>query len=282
MRRPAVCRQSLSGSFAVVCACRRTTEGCPVGRVESSGPRLVAFFALMYFAALRPEEAVSFREIDAVLPADGWGEIHLSRSTPDVGRDWTDNGAARDVRQLKHRGRGEVRIAPCPPELTAILRAHIDRTASRPTVVSSEAFGAGSSPGRRTTARGSGPGKPLSRLPSPHQRSRAPRTPCGTPASPRGSTAAWRPLRWPSGPGIRSTSCSGSMRSAGRPGRRGPEAGTGRARRAAHLTLVRGHGTGTVTGTIRARIAATARPRPDSVGHNKIGPSPVSAGEGPI
>ena len=25
------------------------------------------------------------------------------------------------------RGRGDVRIVPCPPELTAILRAHIDR-----------------------------------------------------------------------------------------------------------------------------------------------------------
>lgn len=79
---------------------------------ESSGPRLVAFYALMYFAALRPEEAVSFRDTDAVLPAAGWGELHLERSTPDVGRDWTDTGAARDVRQLKHRGRA--RSGSCP------------------------------------------------------------------------------------------------------------------------------------------------------------------------
>jgi integrase len=94
---------------------------------QSSGPRLVAFFALMYFAALRPEEAVSFRDADALLPPGGWGEIHLSRSTPDAGRDWTDSGASRDVRQLKHRGRGEVRTVPCAPELVAILRAHLDR-----------------------------------------------------------------------------------------------------------------------------------------------------------
>jgi len=156
---------------------------------ESSGPRL------LYFAALRPEEAVSFRETDAVLPAAGWGEIHLSRSTPDVGRDWTDNGAARDVRQLKHRGRGDVRIVPCPPELTAILRATSTGTASRPTAGASEASVAVSCPGRRTTARGSGPGRSPSRPRSPHRRLRALRTHYGTPASPRGSTVACRPLR---------------------------------------------------------------------------------------
>ena len=40
-----------------------------------SGPRLVALFAAMYFAALRPEEAVNLRLRNLALPAKGWGEI---------------------------------------------------------------------------------------------------------------------------------------------------------------------------------------------------------------
>jgi integrase len=32
----------------------------------------------------------------------------------------------RESRRLKHRGTDEVRIVPCPPELTALLRAHLD------------------------------------------------------------------------------------------------------------------------------------------------------------
>jgi integrase len=36
-----------------------------------SGPRLVGFFGVMYFAALRPEEAVNLRKSDLILPPSG-------------------------------------------------------------------------------------------------------------------------------------------------------------------------------------------------------------------
>jgi len=93
--------------------------------LDRSGPRLVAFFALMYFAALRPEEAANVHKHNLSLPEKGWGDIHLEEATPHAGSSWTDDGRQRDQRQLKNRARGESRTVPCPPELTAILHAHI-------------------------------------------------------------------------------------------------------------------------------------------------------------
>jgi integrase len=92
-----------------------------------SGPRLVAFFGALYFAALRPEEAVNLRKSGLALPQSGWGEIHLAQSTPYAGRTWTDSGNPYDERQLKHRAAGESRVVPCPPELVALLRRHLTR-----------------------------------------------------------------------------------------------------------------------------------------------------------
>jgi len=94
--------------------------------VQRSGPRLVAMFAAMYFGALRPEEATNLRKSNLLLPEQGWGELHLEEATPHAGRGWTDSGAARDRRQLKHRAVGDGRAVPCPPELTELLHAHLD------------------------------------------------------------------------------------------------------------------------------------------------------------
>jgi integrase len=96
---------------------------------QPSGPRLVAFFGLMYYAGLRPEEAVSLTADCLTLPppaqADDWGELHLRNATPDAGRDWTDDGSARERRQLKHRAEGDSRIVPAHPELALLLRDHL-------------------------------------------------------------------------------------------------------------------------------------------------------------
>ena len=59
------------------------------------------------------------------MPAQGWGWFHLDGAEPHAGKDWTDNGRNRDRRQLKQRERGETRDAPCPPELTALIHAHV-------------------------------------------------------------------------------------------------------------------------------------------------------------
>jgi integrase len=92
---------------------------------QRSGPRMVAFYACLYFAALRPEEAATLSKRHLSLPDVGWGEFHLDGAEPHAGKDWTDSGKNRDRRQLKQRQRGEVRTVPCPPELTALIHEHV-------------------------------------------------------------------------------------------------------------------------------------------------------------
>ncbi|GAA1026761.1 tyrosine-type recombinase/integrase [Virgisporangium ochraceum] len=99
---------------------------------QRSGPRLVAFFGCLYFAALRPEEAVALKKHNLSLPERGWGELHLETAEPHAGKEWTDSGENRDRRQLKQRERGESRTVPCPPELTALLHAHIAEFGTAP------------------------------------------------------------------------------------------------------------------------------------------------------
>jgi integrase len=106
---------------------------------KPSGPRLVAFFGVLYYSGLRPEEAAGLHRRDVVLPEltwdnaeqawtepdDQWGELHLRTARPDAGKQWTDEGAERDRRGLKHRAQGETRRVPCPPPLTRLLREHL-------------------------------------------------------------------------------------------------------------------------------------------------------------
>lgn len=113
-----------------------------VSRRPRSGPRLVGFFACLYYGAMRPEEAVGLRKGNLDLPpvewsveqqdwvfppgVDGWGEIHLDVVEPHAGKYWTDSGRNRDRRdQLKQRAVGEGRTVPSPPDLTRMLHAHI-------------------------------------------------------------------------------------------------------------------------------------------------------------
>ncbi|MDM4784289.1 MULTISPECIES: tyrosine-type recombinase/integrase [unclassified Micromonospora] len=97
------------------------------GRKAKRGERLVAFFACLYFAALRPAEALALREQDCDLPEKGWGRLTLAKSRPQAGKRWTDSGEVHDDRGLKHRAEDEPRSVPIPPALVAILRAHIER-----------------------------------------------------------------------------------------------------------------------------------------------------------
>ena len=91
----------------------------------SRGHRLMALFACMYFAALRPGEAVALRRQDCHLPEHGWGRLTLEKSRPEVNRRWADTATAHEERGLKHRPAAETRNVPIPPELVAILRQHV-------------------------------------------------------------------------------------------------------------------------------------------------------------
>lgn len=93
--------------------------------VRAAYPSLEAYFACLYYAALRPAEARHLRVNDCVLPETGWGELVLLGSTPDSNGVWTDSGEANEDRQLKHRGVSDTRPVPASPELVEILRHHI-------------------------------------------------------------------------------------------------------------------------------------------------------------
>jgi integrase len=104
---------------------------------QPSGPRLVAFFGVMYYAGLRPEEAVSLRKDNLRLPpptpdSDAWGELEFEDASPDAGREWTDDGDHRERRQLKHRATGDSRPVPAHPELVALLRKHLEEFGTAP------------------------------------------------------------------------------------------------------------------------------------------------------
>jgi hypothetical protein len=78
------------------------------------GRRLRAFFACMYFAALRPGEVKALRKDGCYLPVSGWGRLTLSRSRPQANKRWTDSGEGFDDRGLKHRPDDNTRSVPIP------------------------------------------------------------------------------------------------------------------------------------------------------------------------
>jgi integrase len=100
--------------------------------LSDRGAHLEAFYACLYYAALRPSEAVMLREPDLHLPRQGWGRIVLAASASRAGRAWTDHGTARQERGLKHRAAHETRTIPIPPDLVRLLRAHIRRFGTTP------------------------------------------------------------------------------------------------------------------------------------------------------
>lgn len=87
---------------------------------------LYAFFATMYYGALRPSEVNRLREEDCKLPETGWGELILEKSASRANARYTDSGATWEVRDLKRRAQGAIRPVPIPPQLVGILREHIE------------------------------------------------------------------------------------------------------------------------------------------------------------
>jgi integrase len=92
--------------------------------VARNRPEMTAFFGCLYYAALRPEEAVALRIADCHLPGSGWGMLRLTASTPRTAAAWTSSGTSYEQRGLKHRPDGAIRMVPAPPVLVAMLRAH--------------------------------------------------------------------------------------------------------------------------------------------------------------
>jgi integrase len=73
---------------------------------DSRSEHLEAFYGCLYYAALRPSEAVALREADCHLPSRGWGRIDLAAN--------------------------EIRSIPIPPALVTLLRAHLKTYGTTP------------------------------------------------------------------------------------------------------------------------------------------------------
>jgi integrase len=100
--------------------------------VDRTRPEMTAFFGCLYYAALRPEEAVALRLADCHLPGSGWGMLRLAAATPRTAAAWTSSGTSHEQRELKHRPDGAIRMVPVPPVLAAMLRAHITAYGTAP------------------------------------------------------------------------------------------------------------------------------------------------------
>jgi integrase len=96
-----------------------------LAQVARTRPELAAFFGCLYYAALRPEEAVALRRADLVLPARGRGRIIFTAACPRTGAAWTSTGTPFEPRGLKHRPGGTIRLVPIPPVLVTMLRRHL-------------------------------------------------------------------------------------------------------------------------------------------------------------
>jgi hypothetical protein len=83
---------------------------------------LTAFFGCLYYAALRPEEAVALRQADLILPPHERGKLILTGACPRTSPAWTSIGTPHEPRGLKHRPDGTVSVVPIPPVLVDLLR----------------------------------------------------------------------------------------------------------------------------------------------------------------
>ena len=122
-RPPASPRPSTAASSPARPMARALLAG--VRAQGARGEHLEAFYGCIYYAATRPSETVMLAEPDLTLPSRGWGRIDLAASAARAGRDWTDDGTARQARGLKHRAPRETRSVPIPPVLVTMLRAHL-------------------------------------------------------------------------------------------------------------------------------------------------------------
>ncbi|MFD3676452.1 tyrosine-type recombinase/integrase [Streptomyces sp. NPDC058613] len=95
------------------------------GYRRARGRRLVGLFAGMYYAGLRPEEAIAVALPDCRLPQTGWGRLIVHRTLPQAGKRWTDTGDYHDDRGLKNRPPGETRVVPLPPHLVTLWRESV-------------------------------------------------------------------------------------------------------------------------------------------------------------
>ena len=184
-------------------------------------PELTAFFGCLYYAALRPAEAVALRAASCDLPSAGWGQLTLTASLPRSARAWTGNGTPREPRSLKFRPDGAIRAVPIPPQLVRLLLHHLQTYG--PAADGRLFTGARAARSAKASTAASGT-RPAPRPSPPRQASSRCAAPTTSvmPHSPSGWPPALRPPRSPPAPGTASGSCSPPTPTAYRAATRSP------------------------------------------------------------
>ena len=163
---------------------RQTSEVKVIYRrlLSGRGQHLEAFYGCLYYAALRPSEAVMLRESDLHLPAKGLGAgSSWPPPPPAPAPPGPTDGTARQERGLKHRADHETRTIPIPPRTGQTAAAPTSSGTAPPrTGGSSRPPGAASSRTRPTARCGPRPARRPSPPPSAGRRSAAAPTTCGT------------------------------------------------------------------------------------------------------
>ncbi|MBS2531987.1 hypothetical protein KGQ20_04310 [Catenulispora sp. NF23] len=99
----------------------------------TTGEWLQAFYALAYYAMMRPSEVMDLTEDCFTLPkapAPGqretrWGRVRFHSADSQPGKQWTDDEKGRDSKALKQRDDGEERDVPLHPNAVAWVRRHL-------------------------------------------------------------------------------------------------------------------------------------------------------------
>jgi integrase len=119
-------RKAVSESVDPRAVVNPTQARALLNAVKEIHPPLYAYFASLYYAALRPAEGRNLRENDLTLPLTGWGSLLLHKGYQQAGTAWTDSGERGEERELKHRSEDDTRPVPAHPDLVAAFRWHID------------------------------------------------------------------------------------------------------------------------------------------------------------
>lgn len=130
---PAATRCCRSGGLPTRSSTAPTSP--PTSTTSSPTPRHASAQAgssHLYYAALRPEEAVALRQEDLILPAHHHGKIIVTTACPRTGTAWTSTGTPHEPRGLKHRPLSAIRVVPIPPVLVRMLRRHLRQFGTTP------------------------------------------------------------------------------------------------------------------------------------------------------
>lgn len=97
--------------------------------VRDIAPEFEAFFGCLYYAALRPEEALHLRWTDYEPggTAESWGWLTLNGATVTTRERWSGRASTTEDKALKHRGVAATRRVPVAPPLADLLAAHVER-----------------------------------------------------------------------------------------------------------------------------------------------------------